>query len=403
MNRKFSSIFTIGIFLVYLCTLTFSNFPNMRSTFITARTKNTKDEVINYQQTFVDFESTLASGLEEKNEYITINGGFARLLGEKELNSRVKIGENLHHYEATATNHDGVLTNTESIVAFRDYLGERDIPFLYIQAPYPVSPDGEELESWMANTGNERATLLVEGLREEQVNVLDIREVMVAEGMSFTDAFYKTDHHWKFETAFWAVGQALEEISDMTDIKFDPFYSDINNWTQTLYEDSFLGSHGKREGTLYAGVDDINVLLPDFETDLTYQVPHSKINKTGTLKNIFFNKTTLEINSLDDYMSKNTYTVYGSDYGYEVIENHLSYHDFKVLVIDDSFGIPFTRYLIPHVSELHMVDFRYGEKWEVADFYKALEEIQPDFVYILFNPGATNNTAQFKINPNNLS
>ncbi len=400
MKKQFTHLFTIGVFSCYVASMTLSQLPLWKETFVSAKTNNTKNEVVDYQKTFLEFESSFAENLENKNDYITLNGGFARLLGEKELNDRVKIGENLYSYEKTNTDYSVLLENMSTLIAFSNYLEERDIPFLYIQTPNPVSPSGEELESWMANTINEKATIFVEGLREEGIHVLDIREVMVAEGMSFSEATYKTDHHWKYETAFWACGLALEEMSQLTGLAFDPFYSDLDNWTQTLYEDSFLGSHGKREGPLYAGVDDVNVILPDFETSITYQVPYNEIKKTGDLKTVFTNESLLEINRVEDYMTKTGYQYYSGDYGYDIITNHLAYHDFKVLVVDDSFGHPFTRYLIPHVSELHMVDFRREATWEEYDFFQILEEIQPDLVYILMSPGASGNvTDRFQVNP----
>lgn len=51
-------------------------------------------------------------------------------------------------------------------------------------------------------------------------------------------------------------------------------YTDPDSYERTVYEDLFLGSQGKRVGSLYAGVDDFAVYTPKFDTSFTYTTPY---------------------------------------------------------------------------------------------------------------------------------
>lgn len=61
---------------------------------------------------------------------------------------------------------------------------------------------------------------------------------------------------------------------------FDPALTDESRYEKTVYERFFLGSQGKRVGTLYGGVDDFTVYTPKFDTDLTYTCPFYGIDRT---------------------------------------------------------------------------------------------------------------------------
>lgn len=401
MNKKFSSIFTIGVFITYVCFSFFLNYDTLRDKFIKAKTDNTKNEIVDYKQTFIDFDSAFSSNLKEKYEYITLNGGFANLLGEKELNGVVKVGGTLHDYEKDG-NDNNVNKSIENIIAFEDWLFERSIPFLYVQAPNKISPSGEELESWMSNNVNNKASKLIYSLQDENINNLDLRVLMENAEISFEDAFYKTDHHWKTETAFWAVPYILGKISEITDMEVDYFYTEEDNWNIKTFENIFLGHRGKRVGTLFGGeLDDFKMYLPKFETDIVLERPKNNINNTGNFNNVFINKTQFDIENLIHYFTKSAYYIYGSDYAYEIISNNLAYNDKKILILDDSFGVPTTKFLYNHFAEMHLIDLRYDI--DTKELLEIIESVQPDIVMMLFYPGTIqSHSTALNVNPNNI-
>lgn len=380
MKNRFSSLFTIGIFLMYICTLNFSNFTGLRDKFITAKVNNTKDNIINYQKTFTAFESDLSSDLNEKYEYISINGAFARLLGEKELNSRVRINDLL--YEFKNINEASIEKSVDSLLKFNTYLEEKDIPILYVQPPSNISPSGDELEPWMTNNENINATYFLDLLSETSVNTIDLRENMLEEGKNFQDAYLNTDHHWKIETAFWSSGHVMSRLSEILEFELNYEYLDEDNWNKKIHENATLGSSGRRVGPFFVPLDDFTVMTPKFDTDFTTFNYGSDSEVTGTY-NVLINRQMLNVTSLDDYFETYFFGVYDS--GYDSIINNYSYNDKVILILKDSFGASLTKMLAPHLGEIYTFDLRYKTTNEL---YERIEAVEPDLILFQYEPSA---------------
>ena len=101
-------------------------------------------------------------------------------------------------------------------------------------------------------------------LEEAGVPYLDLREEMQAEGISVTDAFYTTDHHWKPQTGLWAFGKILEKLETTGAIpSVDPVYTDPGNYSFEIHENTFLGSSGKRTG-IHCGRHQIGIAVSGY-------------------------------------------------------------------------------------------------------------------------------------------
>ncbi|RXD25174.1 hypothetical protein EJB02_22500, partial [Acinetobacter baumannii] len=73
----------------------------------------------------------------------------------------------------------------------------------------------------------------------------------------------------------------------------DEGYTDLNQYEQISYPQSFLGSLGKRTGYGYAGMDDFIVIKPMFETNLTYTWDGNTVTAT-------FDETVLQTHWLSE-------------------------------------------------------------------------------------------------------
>lgn len=396
--KKVQLMCSIFCFLGFLTAMSVVNFSNFQASVRKVLADYSSEETTDYQKMFADFETKLITSMEYKNHYITLQGGFARVIGERELNTVVRVGENLI-YTSNVMGANAEFSDFENnIVAFHEYLQEKEIPLLYVQRPLvPISLSGDELPEYWNNQHNANYTMLVERLEEDGVTVLDIRVRMEEEGINVQDAFYQTDDHWTTETAFWASGEILDKLEDMIDVRFNDFYGSIENWESTVYKEVWLGSMGKRVGTLYGGIDDITVFTPSFETDFTSINYQNNSAKSGDFKEVFVDLSYLEVNELNDYYSKIGYFVYGQLYSYELFQNNLAYNDKKLLIIDDSYGIPLVAFMASHFMEIHEIDLRYAHDMATEDVLNIIDEVQPDCIMIMCTYDLS------KINPDNIN
>ncbi|MFI3174912.1 MAG: hypothetical protein R3Y53_06890 [Bacillota bacterium] len=378
MNKKFVHFFSVGLFLFYMASMTISNLPIWKDTFATVKRNNTENEVVNYQQLFLDFDSEFAKNMENKNEYITLSGGFARFLGKTHFNNRFRLGNQL--YQPRELDLETIQSSVENMTALQESLEALEIPLLYVQAPAIISPSGEELLPGMNNNENESIDLLIEGLADTNVHILDLRGNMIEEGRNFQDAYFDSDHHWTIETLFWASQHVLEEMSMLLDFELKEEYLGLEHWKQTVYPDAFFGSSGQRVGTLFTGIEDFTLIEPDFETDFT-SFPYGEEHRTRGDFSVIINKSYLNSTTLDDYMETYCFGVY--DAGNDSVINNLAYNDKVILLLRDSFGMSLSKFILPHIHSLYSVDLRHQPS---EDLFDLIAEVDPDLVLIQYAP-----------------
>lgn len=141
----------------------------------------------------------------------------------------------------------------------------------------------------------------------------------------------------------------------------------------------FLGSQGKRVGTVYAGLDDFSVITPNYAADFTLTVPDKGIDRSGDYVNTLL---VPEMFEKKDLYTDNPYAGYiGGDYGLCHIVNHQPPNDKRVLLVRDSFACAFTPYLAQACAELDTIDKRAFPQ-TIASY---IEETKPDLVLFLYN------------------
>ncbi len=107
-----------------------------------------------------------------------------------------------------------------------------------------------------------------------------------------------------------------------------------------MLEHFFLGSQGKRVGSLYAGADDITLYTPKFDTELTYSCPAYGFTRTGPFEtSVCFPERVAQ----QDWFNGNPYTYYaGGDYPIATITNHKNPDGPRVVLLRDSFACALT-------------------------------------------------------------
>lgn len=340
-------------------------------------------------------ESKLNADLDREHGFIQLYGGFQRLTGRHMLedvdqSSRVvKLKNGTLHFSYLDAKPAEVRPQIDGTNELSQTLANEDIPFLYVAAPQKIEPGVDLLPTGLSDYGNDNADRFLAGLDAAGTNYLDLRPLFVSTG-NYASWFFRTDHHWKPEAAFFAWQHLSQVLEQNYGIHTDPRYLDETNYDKISYKDWFLGSQGKRSGSFYAGTDDITEYIPRFETDFTYTCPFYAIDRSGPFEQSLLFHERL---SKRDWFGGNPYTLYaGGDYPRATIVNHQNPEGKKIVLIRESFACAMTPFLALSCSELTTIDLRSFS----GNLTDTLRTLQPDLVMVLYNVSTVGNQSMFE-------
>lgn len=331
-----------------------------------------------------EFNVKINDSLAGRTYWVTLNGGVQQMLGKKAI-------EDVSPDDRVIKLNNGYLTflykwkdmksPANHLIHFNQSLKELHIPLLYIQAPFKIDKYNTQLPEGLKDTTNQNADEFLSYI-DGAVDYVDLREEIYKDGLSHYELFFKTDHHWKPEAAFWAYGKIRQILDEKYGFDIDAEYGNFSRYEVKKYENYFLGTQGKRTGLLYAGTDDISLIYPKFETKFIFKVPDRGIEKNGDFLHTMFDFKHVERR---DYFGKDPYSVYaGADYPLNIITNQTTSSRKKIVLIKDSFFRPLSLFLAMDCEKIYIVDLRrYNNKFSLLAFIKA---IKPDIVLVGYNP-----------------
>ncbi len=330
-------------------------------------------------------ENGFSSNVFGQNEFVNIYGLTQKGLDKEYIIDAdsayniVKDNHNKLHFVAFKEDNTKAVSE---IVEMNEVLSKNGIDFLYVQTPIKFIKGHTKLNPAIIDYSNENSDKIVAQLREGHVNTIDLRNLLDEAPVDKTDMFYNTDHHWTIETAFWGVGRVVEKLNTLYKLGLDSdkFYTDISNYKIETFENNFLGSQGRRVGKYFGGIDDFSLITPNYDT--SYKVTVKKKNKTEVFEGDFRDAVIRdEILEDKDVFTNRYVTYFGADYPEVIIENKGNLNGKKILIVKDSFGIPFSAFMSTMASETRMLDTRYYKDKSVTDY--ALE-YKPDIVLYVY-------------------
>ncbi len=312
------------------------------------------------------------------------------LVSNNNGNSRIKVGDYWCKQEFsknTAINIEGI---AKEIINFNDYLKEQNINFLYIQAPNKIEKGNNYISHVYRDEVNDKTDNLLNEL-DGKVDYIDIRNEVNKTGDDYLDLFFKTDHHWKPEAGFWCAGKIADELNNRYNFNINKEIYDINNYNQDVYENIVLGSDGRYVTLANTNLEDMSIITPKFNTDISIEIPENLLNKRGTFNETLIDYSELEIdkNVIDNVMGTNAYrsarynAYMYADKALVKIHNENSSNGKKILVLKDSFGRVVAPYLALGVDEISVIDLRHFN----GSLKSYIEEYKPDAVIMLYYPG----------------
>ena len=357
--------------------------PGHRGAAVTVQAEPLLDQVQDFLSTA---DATANSALDRGHLFIQLYGGV------QALSDRTVVEDVDPQYSVVKLT-DGTLTfvnsqpqdvsdHGRSVARLALALEDRDIPLLYVQAPQKLQPGDDRLPEGVVDYGDDYADQILSVLEEQAVPTLDLRESFAASGRDWSSFFFRTDHHWTPEAAFFAHQVLSARLEADFGWDFPDRNTDPEQFRRTTLSDWFLGSQGKRVGSLYGGVDDIEIWEPLFRTDFTYSVPVYDMERTGPWEeSLLFPERVEEL----DWFGGNPYTLYaGGDYSMARITNHTNEDGPRIMLLRDSYACVLTPFLALDCGELITIDLRYFHD----DLLTYVDWLDPDLVMVMYTAGS---------------
>lgn len=394
MNRFFIKKMIAAVFLVIIL-FTFSIVNVMysySSLFDTVKSYqwNAKMKLETLNQFIDDINTKVNDVVFEKYSFIEAYGYMQLLMDKHEANNfeivKDKTGSLHYTYFSNTTNDVTDLANR--MVRLKEETDKRNIKLMFLESPdkyirgYTKFPIGIPY-----NYANETADNFLSLLDKNNIKTLDYRKLIEEDGLDKSTLFYKTDHHWTIQTAFWAFTKLVDELESWGGITFPnkDLYTDMNNYNQITYKDSHLGSMGRKLGKLYSGVDDFTFLFPKFDTSFYFfaQNGEEQIRTDGRFEDsLTFTSMLSPDNDIYNGAFDKYFSYLDGNPGFVEIHNFNETDGIKVLFIKDSMMVPLAAFLSTGCSEVYLVDPRYYG----GNIEDLLDQLDLDYVFVSFNP-----------------
>ena len=374
-NRIIAVLFIIAIFSMGGLTV-------LRSGQLPAWTKSIVSDFS--KDNIAETESLMNKKMVFRMRWINVNGIFNKCFGVTADMKRewYRLDDGRLMYTLDHQSSKKLARYAKHVEELKDSLPE-GTRLIYVQLPFKIEND-EMLPAGAKEYANENVEVLLKELKNRGIETIDIKEHMKKDGLVYDDQFYKTDHHWRPQTAKWAAGVISQHLAGEMDWIHDQDLFEDDNFRFKHYDDQFLGSLGKKTGNWYAGTDDFDLIIPKYKTDFEFWADTEEgiIERSGDFEHALLDKKNMEKN----YFRINTYATYtGGDFKENIVTNHLSDNHKKVLLLRDSFSCTLLPYLSLSCEQVTTLDLRHFKKMSTADYVK---EHDFDVVLIAYNPSA---------------
>lgn len=385
MKRHFVKkyIFTI-IFMLCLFAYTGINFasemPTIREAIKDFDWKNISAGVS-------ELEDVINENIYQRYAWIETFGAVEETLGMNVDNgfSYVKSTEGSLNYTSETTDASLLQKNIAAINEINDLAIEYGAKPIVLLAPDKyIDGESEYREGIPYWDRNEELDLVCEEMVEQGISCVDTRDYL-EEIWEWTQEpiFFDTDHHWRIKPGFYMAGVLMDEMDETWDGELNPdgFYSDIDNYNVYTYEDCFLGSIGRETGVIYAGLDDIDLIYPKYETYFVHRYKSTADSEVKTVEGEFIHSILdiYNLNNTDSIYVSDKYSIYLDSVNTEdYITNNMQEEGPRVLIVRDSFMAPTASFLAPACSEMDMVwSMRY-----TGDLEQLISEGNYDYVIV---------------------
>ena len=279
---------------------------------------------------------------------------------------------------APVVQYGDVARTAATLKAFADYCRDQGVEITYVNAPSKVCKFEDPDLYGAIDYSNANSEKFIALLNEHGVPNCDLLQSIHEDGISHHDRYYRTDHHWRVETALWAAQKISESLDKDFRFQIDLSLFDQERFTREQYPDLFLGIQGRKLTTALAKPEPFTLLYPRYPTDLHFEAPNRGVDEDGDFSIVY---DMWNVENKDDYYERYPYSAvaYGS-HELSRIENRLAANDHKILFIHDSYGDSVFPFLALGVREVVAVDPRSFN----GSVRSLVEKERPDAVVALY-------------------
>lgn len=375
------------LFLIYIFITGYAAFPDcLRNIYHALQTSESPIQLLNSQYNEMLNMDKNTPAIHNNASYINLNGYMANLLDQPMLNEVVRLSNGhlsmLNSYNYPDVELQEIADTIETLYQKQQEAGKH---FLFILTPIQIDPQQTLLPAGYEDQSNANADRLLTLLAEKRIPYLDIRTSMEEAGITQSEAFYITDHHWTEKTGLWVYQVILEKLHAMGAIsEINTHYTDTEQFDFLTYENSFLGSSGRRTGQYYVGLDDFSLINPKFDHNIHVTIPDWDLDVEGTYLEVSYREDAVSSCENPDHFNDNLHSMYGwGDTPVTNWRNPEAPDQSKCMLIGDSFGnIPFS--LLPlYFSVCDELDMRHYYE----DFSQHHATLDPDILILEINIG----------------
>lgn len=350
-----------------------------------------KQLINNIEEKIETYTSEKLMGYEKMVEFsYYYNDAIKFNLVSNNSDARINLGNGYYSILNKQVNTDQL---SEKLIKFNNYLKDKNIEFMYIQAPFKISKEQKILSIYTDYT-NENMDNLLKNIYNK-VDYIDLRQNIVQENLNHLELFYKTDHHWLPQTGFWATNKISSYINDKYNLGLRTENITADLFNNIVYPNMFLGSDGRYVSLKKANPENFTVILPKYETSLSIKIPDLKIDTTGTYEETLLDKSQLKYGN---FYKINQYATYSyGDRALIEIHNNLVNNGKKILLVKDSFSEVVIPFLALENEYLNVIDMRHFD----GSLKTYINKYQPDFVIVMYNGGAIIDLNDLTISNNN--
>lgn len=389
VKKEITAVIFIGVLFIL-------SFLNWKTSFVTI-----KESALNYwtdsenkwdalSTLISDIDRTISDQVYNKYTYIEGYGYIQELLGKNEISNFevVKAKDGTLHYTYFTSGPNEVDTLVERMERLSSAGKAAGSKVIYVMTPDKYITGVTEFEKGIPyNYANETADNFLNELEENNIDTIDFRQLMREDNELTTDSFYVTDHHWKIETAFWAFTKFVDVLEEQFGLTFPnkEEYTNLDNYNQIVYKNSYMGSMGRKEGKLYSTVEDFTFIYPKFDTNFYYYAQSGSIElKTEGRFEQSLAFTSLLSGDGDIYDATNDkyFTYMNGNPGFVEINNFNEPEGPKVLFIKDSLMVPVASFFALGCSKVYMIDPRYYS----GNIEEVIEDYDFDYIFVSYTP-----------------
>ena len=335
-------------------------------------------------------DSVINENVYKKNEYIGLNGLTQNLMGKNEESNFevVKDTNGSLHYTYFAEGPNPVNEIVNEMNTLKINIKNKETKLIYLMPPDKYIKGYTEFPKGIPyNFANETADNFIKGIKDKGIDTIDFRDGLLDNGIPKEDLFFKTDHHWKIETSFWAYTKLVDELNYKYNLNLDEdgFYRNKDNYNFIKYKNSYAGSMARKASIYYSGVDDFTLIYPKFDTNFEFmsQTKDRIVNLQGRFEDSLVSTMPFNSQKSPYDLEKDMYSSYlTGNQGFTHIKNKNNPKGIKVLLIKDSFSLPLAAFLSNVCSDVYLVDPRYYDD----DITDLTNKLNTDFVFVTFSP-----------------